>query len=327
MNVSINKVEGTSLITQFVLKEENVSQIILKNTWDTGDGTKFHDVSSITHTYKSPGVYDVYYKSIDISGTVTEFKKSILVKSPIYDSIIFTQIPEFYGDPGKPSGVFKVALTSSNITEDIYVDLHAANSKSLPLQFAKPSYENITPTWCFTLSDNTSTIENIKVNTIPITAIADDGTSVMYGVTGEVAFRFRDDVATGVPEYEKPILLTATLRTSAFTYYKDSSYINFDSYSNSKVKSATIAWQTNYLPVGSLRILQDDLNIKKGINKLNWTNSKIPFIVTARNATTSYATSSEQEGINFSYPDTTSNDIFPDINKTFITILTSLTKE
>lgn len=330
MIIDINKTEGDALVSRFVLKESQVSQLILKNTWDLGDGTIYYDTSSVSHVYKAPGIYSIYYKSIDFEGVVVELKKNITVKSKVYDAITFTSIPEFYGDPGKPSGIFTVNITSANIFEDIYVDLHAANSKSLPLQFAKKDHVNITPVWYFTspyintTTGTYDTLNEIKVNTIPLTAYSDDNTEVVVcGVSGAVSFRYVDSVATGVPEYEKPILITATLRTSAFTYYKDSSYINFDSYSNSNVKSATIAWQTNYLPVGSLILLQDDMNAKRGINNINWSYSDIPFVVTARNTKTTFASAGEIESINYSYPDIESNNSTEDVNKTFITILTS----
>lgn len=331
MIIDINKTEGYALVSQFVLKETEVTQLVLKNTWDLGDGTIYYDASSVSHIYKVPGEYSIYYKSIDFEGVVVEFKKNITVKSKVYDAITFVSIPEFYGDPGKPSGIFTVNITSANIFEDIYIDLHAANSKSLPLQFAKTDHVNITPVWYFTssyINSNTGVydkLDNIKVSTVPITAYSDsDSTDVVVcGVSGVASFRYVDSVATGVPEYEKPILITATLRTSAFTYYKDSSYINFDSYSNSNVKSATIAWQTNYLPVGSLRLLQDDMNTSRGINNVNWTYSTIPFVVTARNTKTTFASAGEVESINYSYPDVESTNITENVNKTFITILTS----
>ncbi len=329
MNIALNNTEGFAHTTQFKLSEVNTTQIILKNTWDFGDGSIYYDTPTVTHTYKIPGVYNINYKSIDFTGTTTSSTSTVIVKNVVYDAIAFTKIPEFYGDPGRPSGIFTVNVTSSNITEDIYIDLHAANSKSLPADFAKPGYLNITPVWYFTEAYPVSTtseynkVSNFKVNTTTLTATSDSGDVVSVGVSGTVSFRYVDSVATGIPEYEKPILLTATLRTSAFSYYKDSSYIKFNSYSNSDVRSATIAWQTNYLPVSSLRVLQDDMNVSRGVNEVNWTYSTIPFVITARNARTPYASAEEVESINFSYPDTISTDPNSNVNKTFIKILTS----
>ena len=57
MIIDINKTEGDALVSRFVLKESQVSQLILENTWDLGDGTIYYDTSSVSHVYKAPGVF------------------------------------------------------------------------------------------------------------------------------------------------------------------------------------------------------------------------------------------------------------------------------
>ena len=307
MNISINKNIGNTRLTTFKLQQENVSQILLRIEWDMGDGTVYRDVSSVEHTYNKAGRYDVVYNSIDIEGNEYRFVRVLEVEDLIRDAIQFTNIPYVYSDPGKMSGTFNVGVTSTTIDKPLFVNLFAINSKSIPLKYAPIKYHNLVPTWRFCADEIDYSgvqpiIESMEVSTQPVTSLNDNMVAVTHAVTGMCKFRYIDDISTGLPHKEQPLLLNVTLQTTGFDTYKDSTTHSYGSFANSKVNTATLAWQVNYIPPGTLKLKYDN---STDIHKYVWTDTKIPLLITAQNTSTLY-TDLTSTSIAYSYPESNS---------------------
>lgn len=332
MNLNISTLSGFAFLTpfkasEFITDAQSLTgfQRVARRIWDMGDGTIVADTSAVTHIYKAPGEYTIRYQCLDIDGNRYSFFNTVSVTCWVYDAVHYSRIPQFYSDPGQPSNVFTVQVTSTQVDRPIVVNLFATNSQSIPLEFVNDKWGPLSPRWRFIESEKDPELNDFKVISqlssagVPLTAVNADGTNCIYGLSAELNYRFIDDYSTNIPQEREPLILNATLQTSAFSYNKDSYIYKYDSFSNSKVTNAAVAWQINYLPPHSLKITS---NYYEPIHHLKWNDIPIPFVITAhvnysnrRNAL--YYT----EGIAYEYP--ASNNTV-DANAVNVVVLTSL---
>jgi len=299
MNITSSTLTGYAHITPFNVKEVDVTQVMLRRFWDMGDGTVYEGVEQVSHIYRSHGDFTVTYNSVDIEGNKYVLKLQVNVALKIRDAVLFTQIPSEYADPGKPSDLFVVSVTCSQVDVDLYVNLHATNSKSLPAHTIKDNlWNSLIPKWTF-LDTHYNSVESVRCETLPLTTYNEYNNTVTFAQVGSAVFMFQDDMFVGVPHKNNPLLLTATLQTSAFTNIQDSYIYNYKSFANSEVCTATIAWQVNYLPVGSLKL---NANLVTEQIPIQLSGCDMPFLITARVNETAHTVKADT-GIAFSYPD------------------------
>lgn len=298
MNITSSTLTGYAHITPFNVKEVDVTQIMLRRYWDMGDGTVYEGVQSVSHIYRSHGSYIITYNSVDIEGNKYVLNLQVDVALKIRDAVLFTQIPTEYADPGKPSDLFVVSVTCSQVDVDLYLNLHATNSKSLPAYSVRDNlWSDLIPKWSF-LDKDFKRVESVKCDALPLTTYNEYDNLVTYAQVGSAVFRFQDDMFVGIPHKSNPLLLTATLQTSAFVNIQDSYIYNYKSFANSEVCTATIAWQVNYLPVGSIKI---NANLVTDQIPIQWAGFEIPLLITARVAETAH-TPKNNTSVNFNYP-------------------------
>lgn len=304
MKVLVDTQQGFAFITVFTAKELLEGEVPVYRVWEMGDGTTYEDVPDIQHIYKYAGIYTIQYSILDSKGIKYFVTFDVSIKFAVRDAIIFSQIPELYADPGQPSDIFTVSVTSTQIDKPINVSLFAVNSNSIPAQVIDSKWERLVPRWRFVeaqkneLKGEYTAITDIDAHTTPITALNTLNGVVTCAIKGDVSFRFIDDTSTGILHKSLPLLLNATLQTSSFTSPRDSQIYDYESFANSSVISTTVAWQVNYIQPSFLKITS---NVYENITYLNWNNTSIPFIITAHVAPT-YLTLKQNTGISYTYP-------------------------
>ena len=304
MKVLVDAQQGYAFITVFTAKEQLEGEVPVYRIWDMGDGTSYEDITSVQHIYKFAGVYTIQYSILDSAGIKYFVTFEVNVLFAVHDSIVFTQIPTLYADPGQPSNIFTVSVTSTQIDKPIAVSLFAVNSNSIPAQVVDSKWEKLVPRWRFVeatkniLKGEYTAITELNSIVTPLTTYNTLNEVVTYAVAGDVSFRFIDDTSTGIPHKSLPLLLNATLQTSSFTSPRDSYIYNYESYANSSVISTTVAWQVNYVKTSFLKITS---NIYENITHLNWKNISIPFVITSHVSPT-FLTQKQDTGISYVYP-------------------------
>jgi len=299
--MNIAPLSGSTFVTVITCTSTVHTQSALYFTWQMGDGTSYYDVSTVQHTYKFPGVYQVNCITLDVSGSTSTQTLTVSVDHYVRDSITYTLIPDFYSDPGEISDIFTISVTSTQLSSAITVDLHAANSKSTPYQYVNSKWGSITPRWRFVdvsadAYGDYTVITNKSCSTVPLTALNSNKETVVYAVSGDISFRYIDDTSTGIPYQNLPLLLNATVQTSAYNNPRDNIFANFKSYANSGLTTATVAWQVNHLTPSSLKITS---HYPTPIHPLKWVGVNIPYLVTAHVKSTS---SAAEAGIAYELP-------------------------
>lgn len=261
--------------------------------WDLGDGNTVYNDAVVSHTYTYPGTYTVSLCSYDVYNNAEITRFDIFADYFLRDSVIFTHIPSKFSLPGKfTDDTFTVSITSAQVRPMMQLDLYAANSPSQPLQYADPKWAELTPTWRFYDDTQKNVITSLALSSTIIYDIS--GNAVATSATG--SFYFVDDMSTGDPTKNCPLLIAATLATSAFNLPTDSVYYPYESYSNSQIARAVITWQVQDSVPDSLRITGNYLS---PINGVNWVGKPIPFMVSAHTVLSALSSTS---GILFSYP-------------------------
>jgi len=299
--MNITPLSGNTFVTVITCTSTEHPQSALYFTWQMGDGTNYYDVSTVQHTYKFPGVYQVTCITLDVSGSTSTQTHNVSVDHYVRDSVVFTLIPDFYSDPGKLSDVFTVSVTSTQLSSAITIDLHATNSKSTPYQYVDAKWGDITPRWRFVevaadAYNNHSVITTKSCSTVPLTALNSNNEVVVYAVRGDISFRYIDDTSTGIPYLNLPLLLNATVQTSAYNNPRDNIYADFKGHANSSLTTATVAWQVNHITPGPLKITS---HYPEPIHSLKWIGVNIPFLVTSHVKTSS---SDNSPGIAYELP-------------------------
>lgn len=269
-----NGVFGDVYSSEFVFTDISSStHPVVSRYWSFGDGHFLHNDSIAKHFYTFPGTYTVTLSVADNQGNVGTAHATAIVDYAVRDKIIFSQIPPVFSEPGIPTPTpFKVSLTSAQINQPLIVQLHAANSRSLPYELVPDKWKFLTPTWRFLDKD----LNFIKQLTIPTAPIFKNGRVV--GVSGEAEFYYIDDLGADYLAGDCALLITATLLPSSFNYPLETQIYNYPSYANSNVSYASVAWQINTLAPEYLKITSNYLD---KISPTKWVGAKIPVLLTA----------------------------------------------
>jgi hypothetical protein len=249
--------------------DPNVKQVI----WNFGDGNIAYDTLFPSHVYKFPGIYTVTLSAFGYDNTYSTNTASISVDYVYRDYISFANYPKQFGTPGEISPEpFTVNIISAQINEPIKVKLFAANSPSIPLDFATGKWKFLTPTWSFyDLSGNA--IDTLNIETVNL--YNKDGNVV--AVSGSGQFKFRDDQSIGNPTENCPLVIIATLQTSALPVPLETNTYKYFSYSNTTVTRATIAWQFYDYKPDYFKVTGNYID---GISTSKWAGYPIPVLIT-----------------------------------------------
>jgi PKD repeat protein len=292
-------VTGSVYVSEFIFIDTSVSTYpIVSRYWDFGDNTyAFNDIG-VKHRYNYPGNYTVGLSVADIYGTVSYSQQHVSVDYVVRDRIVVTQIPPSYSLPGIPTPQpFKVSVTSAQINQPLFLQFHAANSRSLPYEIAKERWNFLTPTWRF-LDKNYNTVTTLSVEPIPIYS-----NGAIAGSRGEAEFYYVDDLGSDFMAGDCALLLTITLVPSGFHYPLETQIYNYPSYANSNVCYATVAWQVDSVAPEYLKITGNYLD---KIDPIKWPDVKIPVMITAHSSkntlTTDLSGKIPNTGILFSHP-------------------------
>jgi hypothetical protein len=280
---------------------------IYRYVWDFSEGDLIYDTKSPTFIYNTNGVKHISLTAVDVYGNVGTYTTTISTDYLYRDYLIFSEIPQTFADPGKPTETpFKIQVISSQLNQPLNVDLFAANSKSTPYEFVSKRWSFLNPTWRF-LDKNKKIITTLPVTPTPIFS-----NNRVVAVSGEAEFYYIDSSSSGDTSVNTPVLITATLQTSGFSNFKDSSVFNYPSFSNNETVRAGLLWQTNDLIPDILKVTS---NYFDGIPKQKWQTIKIPFIVTCH-GNRSYRIPGAKDSISevlFSYPLTNENGLLQDV--------------
>jgi hypothetical protein len=295
-NFTISPSSGDVRATEFTFLDQTSGNSVFRRVWDLGNGDLIYNITNPTFIFKYPGNYNITLSATDFDGNTESVTKQIYVDLPYRDYLKFTQIPEKYADPGKKTDVsFKFEVVSSNPDKPLLVDLFAANSKSIPYAYVPEKWNFLTPTWRF-LDKNSNVVTTLSVD--PIKIYKNNRVVALSG-TGE--FYYVDSMSTGNPVNNCPILITATLQTSAFNNPLDSNFYSYESYSNNESVRAALVWQVNDLFPTRLKITGNYLS---PINRLQWKDVKIPILITVHSNRSDLIPGSKDElsEVIFSYP-------------------------
>jgi hypothetical protein len=316
-NFSVSSLSGYVLATNFTVTNTTTSDNInYKYIWDPGTGELVYDVVNPTFTYSYPNTYNISLTAVDSNGNTSIATQQITTSLAYYDYLTFTQIPDSYANPGKPTDTpFEISVISSNPNASLNVDLYAANSLSTPIQYVPTKWNFLTPTWYFT-DTNSNIVTTLSVTPVPVYA-----NGVVVAVSGTAQFYYVDSMSTGIPTINSPLLITATLQTNNFSTPYDS-YIPgvsstysgvypYPSYANNQAVRAGLIWQVNDLFPSLLKVTG---NYISDINPYQYNGIEIPTLVTYhgnRSYMLSGASNNTSEVL-FSYPVTnTIGNLYP----------------
>lgn len=296
-NFTVTPSSGFVFATDFIFSDTSYTDNkIIKKTWDLGDGTFLYDKDLITKSYNYPGVYTISLTATDLNGGITTKTAQISADYYVRDLIVFDKLPSNYANPGDfTPDPFRVKVFSTQIDQPLVLKLFAANSPSTPYEFVPEHWRFLTPTWRFT-DNNFNTVTNLSVATNPIFYSNENGDVRTVGTSGIAEFYYVDDLSTGDPITKCPVVITATLETSGFSYPKDSNIYSYSGYSNNKFCVAATVWRVNNLLPNVLKVTENYLT---DIFPYKWEGIKIPFVITCHNQKNNYISN-----ILFSYPDT-----------------------
>lgn len=270
-NFTVTPLSGDVYGTEFVITN-NTTGNVLTYVWDFSEGDLIYNTKNPKYIYQTNGVKTISLTAIGINGEVSSYSTTVSTEYLYRDYLIFSQIPDTFADPGLPNSVpFKIKVISSQINKPLNVDLFAANSKSIPYEFITSRWNFLAPTWKF-LNSQKTVVTTLPVLSSPIY----NKDSRLVAISGEAEFYFVDSISNGDTGQNTPILITATLQTSGFTKYDDSSVYQYPSFSNNETVRTGLLWQTNDLAPDLLQITSNYLDT---IPKQKWATIKIPFIV------------------------------------------------
>ena len=287
--------------TEFEIINTTPNKNVYRFIWNFGDNSTLKYTDQTNHVYNYPGSYNITLSSIDVNGNLETTSQSITVDYLVRDYISFTDIPEYYANPGKPTpSTFKFNVISSQIVPTLKVNLFAANSKSIPYEQVKDYKWNfLIPTWSF-LDKDKNFVTSIIVNTTPIVY-----NNKTVGVSGSGEFYYVDSTSTGDPTKNCPVLITTTLETSGFIYKNESAINDYPSYANNKSATTGIVWFVNDLTPDLLKITGNYID---EIHPQKWVGVKIPTMITCHSKLANKIPGGDEtiSEILFTYPQTNS---------------------
>ena len=289
---------GFVLGTEFTVTNLTSGATIEQYTWDFGTGELQYNIASPTFIYKYPKTYTITLTAIDIDGNSSTFSQDITADILYRDYIKFLQIPEKFADPGKETVVpFKIEVVTSNVNNNIIVDLFAANSNSTPYQFIPEKWNFLTPTWKFLDKDKNFTT---SLSVVPTPVYLNNR---LVALSGTAEFYYIDSTSSGDPTVNCPILITATLQTSGFSNPEDSNIYPYASYANNETVRAGVVWQVNDLFPNVLKVTGNYID---EVYPKQWQGVKIPVMVTAHSNRALILSGAEDSlsEVLFSYPTT-----------------------
>jgi hypothetical protein len=312
VSFTVTPTAGDVYATDFTFVDTTSSTSTIRHiAWDFNDGTNLiYDTSSITRTFNYPGTYNIRLTATNADGETGIFTRAISADYVYRDYILFTQLPDIFADPNKPTlEPFRVQVTTSQIDKPILIDLFCTNSLSIPYEFVPKRWDFLNPTWRFT--DKNGTI---------ITTLSVEGTQVyknnrLVALSGVEDFYFIDATSPGNLQENCPLLLTCTLQTSSFNYPLESNKNSYPGFSNNKNIRATTVWSVNNLQPDELKITANyltDLYVRY------WEDIQIPFLITAHSNRSKLVPRAENKlsEIIFSYPNSNTIGNLTNVNIT-----------
>ena len=294
---------GDVYATEFTFLDTTTSDTnaIVKRIWSFGDSINEYNTKNPTHIYNYPGTYIVSLTAFDILGNASTTSNTITVDYVYRDRIQFTELPEDYAIPGRPTDTpFKVSLTSAQIDTPILLNLYAANSQTTPYETVPEKWRFLTPTWRFLDKNLTPTV------TLPVATDNIYKNNKVVAVSGTAEFYYVDDKCSGStssPNLKCPILITATLQTSGFSFPLDSKIYSYPSFANNNRIRAGVIWNVYSVIPTHLKVTG---NYLEDVYPYKWTCIKSPVLVTIHSNKKNYLQELEgtESGILFSLPQT-----------------------
>lgn len=293
---------GDCYATEFTATAAGIPSDYTKITWNLGNKVFKYNVNSVFVSYDYPGIYTIGLSAWNNDGNVIVDKAEVSVDYVYRDVLAFTKLPSAYGTPGQPSvSPFVVSLTSAKIKESLSIVLQSLNTKSVPHYAVPDKWKFITPKWRFVdASTNEILTGPIQLKTEPIYK-----DSKVVATKGEASFYYIDDLSTGQDLNNScSLLLIATLSTENFQYPPESLIYPYNSYSNSEVTRAVIAWQINDVIPTKLKVTENFIN---DVYPVKWANIPIPVMITCQfdpSTLNSFNNSSTQATDVLAYPRT-----------------------
>jgi PKD repeat protein len=307
-NFTISPLSGDVYGTEFSATNLSTGSLYTY-VWDFGEGNLIYNSKNPTFIYNTNGSKTISLTAIGLNGETSTYSTTVSTEYLFRDFLIIDQIPDTFADPGIPTATpFKINILCSQIDKPLYVDLHVANSKSIPYEFVSSRWNFLNPTWKF-LDENNNIVTTIPVLSSPIY----NANGRIVAVSGEAEFYFVDSISNGDLSHTSPILITATLQTSGFVNYNDSKNYNYPSFSNNETVRTGILWHVNDLSPHLLKITSNYLD---DISKQKWKGIKIPFIVSCHGNRAFRITGGDNttSEILFSYPDDNATGLLGTVN-------------
>ena len=260
---------GYADITEFSFTNNSIlSADAAFYSWDFDDGTFLAGASAV-HIFNLPNTYNVTLTTIDISGVTDTTILPVTVAPYLPVGIKFTNSP-LAGDQGIfQAAPIRVEISAADIGPH-YIDLYAEFSQSAPMHQSNTNnkWETLQPYWRF--YDVAKTLTNSILTTDTIIYYQDKP----VGVTGFADFYYVDDL----PTTDSPIVLWATLQTSAVNFNIDNEVSNFSSYANSQIKVG-VPYFINSISPFKVDITSDPIN---DIYPIQWQGGTIPYLITVK---------------------------------------------
>lgn len=269
---TINTLSGFVRSTAFQVINQTTGNNLSHYLWSWGNGVFSYKDNPDPYSYQTPGVYTVGLTSYDIWGNFDSFNITVTAENAFEDSLIITQIPDNLSLASEITPTpFKISVVSSQPYRPLVLDLYAINSPSIPTESIQSKWGYLAPTWRF-LDKNYNEVTSLSVTPIPL---YHDG--VMVAVSGSEEFYYIDSKGTGIFNQNCPILITATLQTSGFSNFWDSSIYDYPSYANNKtLKFGAVWWVYSTLPW----FLKVTGNYIDNIYNKQYEGISVPFLIT-----------------------------------------------
>ena len=272
-NFTINTDNGYVRSTSFQVVNQTAGSNLSHYVWNWGNEVFSYKDNPDPYIYQTPGVYTVSLTSFDIWGNFSNYYTTVTAQNAFEDSLIITQIPDNLSLVSEKTPTpFKFSIVSNQPYNPLILDLFALNSSSTPDEVITNKWKYLSPTWKF-LDKNFNTITSLSVEPVPLYK---DGQVVAVSGSGE--FYFIDARGTGILTKDCPILITATLQTSGFSNFWDSSVYDYPSYANNKtLKFGAVWWVYSTLP----QFLKVTGNYIDEVYNKQYNQIGIPFLVTS----------------------------------------------
>lgn len=270
---TINVLQGYVYSTSFQVVNQTTGSNLSHYLWSWGNGIYSYKDNPDPYVYQSPGIYTIGLTAYDTWGNSDTFYTSISVQNAFEDSLIITQIPDNLSLVGaRTPNPFKISVVSSQPYRPLILDLFALNSPSIPPETINNKWGYLAPTWKF-LDKNYNEVTSLSVEPV---LLYKNGSVV--AVSGTSEFYFVDSKGTGTFNQSCPLLITATLQTSGFSNFDDSSVYDYPSYANNKIlKFGAVWWVYSMLP----QRLKITGNYIDPVYNKQYKNVKIPFLITS----------------------------------------------